>query len=463
MKSYEEIKLAIESFPAQSPELRAEKLLNLLNKSKKRFAQLYAILLWLHEDHVQKYLQSTNDLKYDLMNQTNRLNMKQDTLYYLHNNLYGKRIKSLEINESFHILLHEKYEKLPSSITLCRNLPTPPEQDHRLLIEQLNILIRSKLLLLEQLPVQYSSVNIMNGMLILTLDHYYEVILSLAHLRNYEAPWAVLSVRILTHNHESERLLGDYDPRDVNAKVLQILTKVVALENCKNPLLQIHRVCLYTAQSQSLRLLYVQALDMTRTSLIGIAEANYVELPDQIAFRCLFWKEKETEMIETSLLADAENSEKSSKYLYELTVSLMRPQQGKVHFHALPVLLFEVKEISSQTALFHDDISSNFEVFRLPNGEKFIEKGVSFGALYHSTLNLCSIRQLTSLYTVIRRSAILQQALSCGLILTGPETTAKISFTYKSVEVGIAISAKDGSFVVSSTSLAVVLEGIFYS
>jgi hypothetical protein len=57
MKSFDEIKLTVEAFPAQSPELRAEKLHNTVNKAKKRFAQLYAILIWLNEEHVQKYLQ----------------------------------------------------------------------------------------------------------------------------------------------------------------------------------------------------------------------------------------------------------------------------------------------------------------------------------------------------------------------------------------------------------------------
>jgi hypothetical protein len=467
MKSFDEIKLTVEAFPAQSPELRAEKLHNTVNKAKKRFAQLYAILIWLNEEHVQKYLQSTNDLKIDVNDQIVRLNTKQDALYFLHSGLYGKRVKSLEVGDAYQILLNGTYAKLPSSIVQCRAPPSPPEVDQQVIVRQLETLIRAKLFLGEQLPVPfYDSVRIENGVLILCLAHYYELLLSLAHLKDHDAPWFVIGVKILTHNHERERLMGDPDPRDLNAGVLKVLSKIASLSNCANPLFQMHRFCMHTAQSHSLRFLYVQALDMTRTSLIGIAEATYAESSERVAFRCSFWKIKAVEGTDSLQTADVlgDTTEKESEYLYELTVSLVRPKpmhHAPLPLSPLPELIFEVKEVSSQATLFREgDLSSSWETFTVPNGAQYIEKGVSFGALYHATITLCSCRQLTSLFSLMRKSLLLRNAISCGLHLSGPQHTAKISLTLESAEVTICVNAKDGTFVVCPTSLATILGGL---
>jgi hypothetical protein len=329
------------------------------------------------------------------------------------------------------------------------------------IIKQLETLIRAKLFLGEQLPVSYNKVSIENGVLKLTLAHYYELVLSLAYLKDHEAPWFVIGVKILTHNHERERLMGDPDPRDLNSGVLKVLSKIASLSNCNNPLFQMHRVCLYSAQSHSLRFLYVQALDMTRTSLIGIAEAAYVESPDRVAFRLSFWKVKASEATDSLQTADVlgDTTENDSEYLYELTVSLMRPKHQPNAF-LQSELLFEVKEVSSQASLFRDDdLSSTCETFSIPNGAQYIEEGVSFGALYHSTITLCSCRQLTSLFSLIKKTPLVRNAISCGLRLSGPEHTARISLTLESVEVAICVNAKDGTFVVCPSSLATVLGG----
>lgn len=295
-KSYEEIKLLIDSFSAQSPQLRTEKLIILLNKLKKRFGQLFVILKWLNEEHVIKYLKSTTNLLKDVNEQNIRLNIKQDSLYYLHSSLYIKRIKSIEINESYEILLKKTYNKLPSSIILCGEKPEYTQLNKDYIQIRLETLIRSKLLLYENIPNIYNEIKICNGYLILKKLHSFEVILSLSNITDYTDNWTIINVNILTHHHERERLLGESDPQEINKAVFQSLQRLLSIPNCPQPLTYIGKICLYSSLSHSLRLLYVQALDMVRTTLISTADATYTELPDKIIFTCTFWKVKKLDL-----------------------------------------------------------------------------------------------------------------------------------------------------------------------
>jgi hypothetical protein len=300
-KSYEELKILLESFPAQSLQLRGEKLSLILNKIKKRYAQLYALLNWLTEDHVRNYLSSTRELLNDVLDQSIRYHIKQDAFYYLHSSLYGQRIKSIEINEAYELILQQSDKKLPTSIENCQEKVIPElDLKENEIEKQLEIMIRSKLLLDEKLLVTFDKAMIKKGVLTLCRNHYFEIRLSLKELDDWTAPWSILSVNILTHNHENERLIGDSDPQEINTASMKMICKLIALpaELVPLPLTQIHQVLSYVSLSQALRILYVQALDMTRTSLIGIADAVYVETTEKISFLCPFWKQKQVETIE---------------------------------------------------------------------------------------------------------------------------------------------------------------------
>ena len=60
--SYQEITDVASTFASQTPLVRAERLDAAVKKAKKRFAQIYALLNWIGESHVQKYIASTSSL-----------------------------------------------------------------------------------------------------------------------------------------------------------------------------------------------------------------------------------------------------------------------------------------------------------------------------------------------------------------------------------------------------------------
>jgi hypothetical protein len=66
MTSYQEIKDVVDTFPVQTPLVRTERLDATVKRAKKRFAQIYAILNWISEVHVQNYLRSSSALLSDM-------------------------------------------------------------------------------------------------------------------------------------------------------------------------------------------------------------------------------------------------------------------------------------------------------------------------------------------------------------------------------------------------------------
>lgn len=66
MMSFQEIKDVVDTFPAQTPLVRTERLDSAVKRAKKRFAQIYAILNWISELHVQNYLRSSSSLLADI-------------------------------------------------------------------------------------------------------------------------------------------------------------------------------------------------------------------------------------------------------------------------------------------------------------------------------------------------------------------------------------------------------------
>ena len=55
-KCHQELRVLIDALPAQTPELRAEKLLQAIARMKKRLVVLLALVKWLHDPRSNSFL-----------------------------------------------------------------------------------------------------------------------------------------------------------------------------------------------------------------------------------------------------------------------------------------------------------------------------------------------------------------------------------------------------------------------
>ena len=314
-QSFQELSLIISSFPSQSLQLKTEKLILYYNKYKKKYLLFYYLLLFFNFSFIRSsFLSISNFFFYIFSLKKNFIN-KIDYFFYLHLSLYNKRLFSLKLKQAKKIIKNSNFEDLPSIIFFdnfnrkkkieeisesCKKFLGSSLEEYiknNKIEERLNILIRSKLLLEEKIPLLFNSFIIQNGFLKLIKFHLFEVSLSLSNIiHSQPMNWIVLNVSILTHHHERERLLGESDPQELNSHLLQSLQRLSQITNSSFTLQMIGSICLYTSLSHCLRLLYVQGLDFIRTILISTADVTYLEQPEKITVSCLFWKEKKFEI-----------------------------------------------------------------------------------------------------------------------------------------------------------------------
>eukprot|EP01041_Mallomonas_annulata_P008923 gene8923-18462_t len=252
MKTYEELLANLDAMLTQSPELRAEKLKLFVSRIKKRMAVAYAICSWLKEPHIKKYLESTSLLLEDVNAQQSRLNQIQDTLFYAHMGLYGKRTRPLDVVIAKDILARGTYAHLPTSIFTCGLDLTPKELNIEQLQNDLNMFIKAKLILTVKISLEFAS---------------------------EESQWTIHEIKILIDSHNDEMLDTGYDP--------------IPLENIL---------------STAIRLLYIQALESSRSIWQGFSEVLFLETMEDFSFIFRFWK-----------------NSVSNKYKFELKVRLFRP------------------------------------------------------------------------------------------------------------------------------------------
>lgn len=235
--------------------------------------------------------------------QTTRLNIKQDLLYYTHGSLNGRRCRTIDISSASDVYENGTYDHLPLSIFSCGEPYKPPEMSEDDVIKKLNLFIRTKIVMEECIPVEYHSANLDRGFLVLTCPHMFELTLSLAHINDATAPWTVVAVNILVHNHPNEMLEQEMNSDDYNTKLVELLNRIVGAANCSAPLASLYVALRHAALGACLRLMYVQALDIVRTSWYGAADASFSDVAgDASIVTCKLWKvlqsEEEIELLQ---------------------------------------------------------------------------------------------------------------------------------------------------------------------
>ena len=186
------------------------------------------------------------------------------------------------------------YDSLPVSIFTCKDPPPPPELDDADIARRLEVLIRTKIVMEEQVPASYDSAIMLNGFLVLTCINLFRVTLSLTHLEDSACPWTVISVEILTHNHPHEMLDLDINTEELNSTLQRPLDRLISAPSPPSPdppLARLYRACKHAALGACLRLLYVQGLDVVRSTWYGYASAVYSDSVEASTLRVQFWKD----------------------------------------------------------------------------------------------------------------------------------------------------------------------------
>lgn len=322
------------------PETRTLKLATFLADAKKKLYQLLIIKKWLASNNTTGYFKSLQQIDFIIQNTNLQFNMMQDNLFRLHGELYGKRVRSINVKLGYDVLSSGTYDMFPLSVLTCGQLPLPndpvlhsegtshltPDTSETKVRKDLEIYIRAKLLLHDPVPTTTSSAVVRDGVLFLKQTNLYEVAVTLQHLHP-GAPWLVLGCRVLCTSHVSEfkntasvrgydvraceeavytcldELSGNdecwktmmsldtrlqsvpsasavtpCDPADQNTNSV---TAVIAEKKIVSPLTlsQINRICTHAAEGVLLRILYTQLQDLKRSKLwTGRIEVDFQDV-----------------------------------------------------------------------------------------------------------------------------------------------------------------------------------------
>lgn len=317
-----------------SPETRTIKLVNFLADAKKKIFHLLVVKKWLGSNNTTGYFKSLQQLDFMIQNMNLQLNIMQDNLYRLHGELYGKRIRQINVNLGFDVLSSGTYPTFPLSVLTCGQLPLPNDpvltlsgdqssntsSDIQQMKKDLGLFLQAKLLLHDSVPSTITCVEMKDGFLVMKQPYLYEVSLSLQDLRP-DAAWLVLGCRILCSNHVLEfqhsASVREYDVAACEEEVYRCLdtlsgddeawrkmmsletrlatvpathasqTAHVTLNSLSDQesasraltLTQIDRICTHAAEGVLLRILYTQFQDLKRSPLwVGKMEVDFQDV-----------------------------------------------------------------------------------------------------------------------------------------------------------------------------------------
>jgi Mediator complex subunit MED14 len=346
---YNQLQNVLHNMRIQSPELRTQTLILFISRSKKKLAQLLAITRWLEMPGVSQFFSNMSQLHFKIAMRENRLNENQDALYFTHSQLFSRRIRSLDVVTAKDILARGTYPHLPTSIfsngTTTGNSLETTQSTEISLRRSLDLYLRSKLALNDEVPSDINSSTIANGVLTITVNNMYELMLTIDYL-DICSPWNVLRLKLCVSSHSNESFHSQQNLSEVENDVLMVMRRIsaksyvpfcaptpnidgssneesshlnapladptsmttpdainsdISVNNCRSgvitppPLLpRFHLICQHTALATALRYLYLQALEASRTIWVGICQAEFQEKRDysQLVFR--FWKSHTT-------------------------------------------------------------------------------------------------------------------------------------------------------------------------
>lgn len=237
---YWQLKQMLANFGNTDPEMRTKYLRSFVTRALVELKKLLALAKWV--DASSSELLHTTAFHQRLGEIITSLNFSKDQLFYAHcdifrkyigNNIYASsKTRSFEVVTAKDILVRGSYAQLPEAISYVAKCKPPTFIPKEVIIKDLDIFIRSKLLLLDPLPSELiGKCSIQNGVLTFGLPRVYELSVTLSHL-DESAPWLILDCKILADSHDNERFQGTYNnkKRGLEETVFEVLIKLTEKE-----------------------------------------------------------------------------------------------------------------------------------------------------------------------------------------------------------------------------------------
>ena len=383
----------LESLPAQTPELRFEKMKTMLARIKKQLFQLLAILMWLRDTNVQQFLQSGQALLSDVKRRGIQQDGLQDAFFYLHQSIYKRRRQALDVAFASDIMSRGTYAHLPRSILSFNSAEQPATSTTTTDVSSLNMFIGCKLCLSDTIGSNFSAKSIQNGHFHAKKMNYYDISLTLSH-SSENAHWIVSSLHFLVKHHSDEGFIDGFPRNPLEERIKAALNIFLQhksddiVENAvrdKSILESVFRMCQHTSLSVLLKLLYIQALYHSRNLSEGFSSAKYYDLEASTVLEYYFWPQ-------------AKGRTDAYSYLFRLLLP-RDVLQDSVKLELFR-LLDPISQGSSQVRI----------LIQLPTDtcEKIMEKtmcsGACFSVVNYAMLGMCIKQRLELIYQLLCRS-----------------------------------------------------------
>lgn len=290
---YEQLANLMKIMPAQTPELRAQKLKQYFAIARSRLENLQVICQGLYSAEMKTGLKSLGDQDDECCRRRFETEQVLNAMYFFHAELYPKRIRSLDVDLAKEILARNAYPYLPEAI--FTDYPGDVEAaDVSTTLRALELHIKAKLALEECIPPDCDSVELIDGVLILQKSNLFKIALTLAYL-DKSASWKPLNFKLnMVFSHEGlpqrSVTVSNIEFKVFDA-LLRIYFSTISPEKKLNvPLMSIWSMCYHMSLSYALRMFYIQTLLHIRSSSAAMHETNFIEEPEQVVLVYRFWK-----------------------------------------------------------------------------------------------------------------------------------------------------------------------------
>ncbi|KAG7398564.1 hypothetical protein PHYBOEH_010838 [Phytophthora boehmeriae] len=188
-KSYEDFRTLMHQLPTMREEERREPLLAHLQSSRKRFAQLLAVLKWSVQAPL---LQQCDSLLQQADAYQNNVNETNDRLFFMHADLNRAKERRYDLSTAVDVLYGGSYLRLP---TIIKNAMFPrelPEVDTEQAAMEVADIIRFRLIE-TVIPEQFTNIKLEDGFVTCQAEGEFEIVLTIQG-KEKDAKWRVISV-----------------------------------------------------------------------------------------------------------------------------------------------------------------------------------------------------------------------------------------------------------------------------
>lgn len=323
-KTYHELHTMAEILPGKTNLERKKELVKFACRTRQLFIRLLAVVKWAGtagKVNACENIQNVLERRVRLVRDTS------DALAHIaREKLINIRLPNYPITDAVDTLSLGSVNFLPEKISEATT-PFIPASD----VERQEILPRLQQILtarvaIAELPIQFSTVNIRNGIVTLAVDGEFEVKLSVKS-DNLFAPWHIYKTKLFLRDPEEP------EQELIHPAQMQLITTSIQswLNDCENPLVELYRYLHYYCQSLRLQILFEQACRIRNRS----SKQKHLHISNYIScksFNIEYWKESHLNHLQKKSM----NNEKSR----DICMTIQCDDEGKfqiIHWPPLPV------------------------------------------------------------------------------------------------------------------------------